>query len=165
MINHIFSYVFSIPFANFLCVVGVGTYLTKTRLIPFIDTAMKEKEEAKQALKQLVQTTRQQRETVQESSQEQQLYAQELLEKLKTWNSAIEVTQEQEAKSRLKGMRAITALIKKQEASLVTMYSLKALTPVVIDNATSDLVKIFSVKSKQQDFLNAAIKDLEQEMV
>lgn len=142
---------------------GFIGYLIKTRLIPLIDAGMKEKEEAKLALKELVQATQRQREIVEENSQEQQLYAQELLEKLKAWSSSIEMAQEQEARKRLQGTRAITALIKKQEASLAQMYLVRKLTPVVIDDATNDLVKVFSSESKQHDFLNRALQELDQE--
>lgn len=101
MIESIVSYVFSVPFANFICVMSVLGYLIKTRLIPVIDSAMKEKEAAKLAFKELAQTTEHRRETVEESTEEQKLYAQELLQKLKVWNGIIEQAREEEAKERL----------------------------------------------------------------
>ena len=163
MIKHIVSYIFSIPFANFVCVMGVLGYLIKTRLIPVIDAAMEEKEAAKLALKELAQTTEHTCETVNESTEEQKLYAQELLEKLKEWNGAIEESQEQESEKRLQGRRAITSLIQKQEKTLTKQYLLKKITPIVMNDATEKLIKTFSSKSQQQDFLNNALENLEQE--
>lgn len=163
MIDSIISYVFSLQFANFICVIGVLGYLIKTRLIPVIDAGIKEKEDVKLALKELFKRTKYARETVEENTKEQKLYAQELLEKLKVWNSSIEQAREEEAKTRLQGRRAIAKLIQKQEETLAKLYLVKELTPVVINDATGKLIKIFSSENKQQDFLNDALKDLEQE--
>lgn len=165
MINALISYVFSLPFANFVCVAIVLGYLIKTQLIPVIDQGIKEKEDAIQALKELVETTRQECQIVQENTENQKLYAQELLEKLKLWNDAIEQSQENAAKERLKGTRAISALVKKQEESLTRMYLIKKVTLPVIEGATQELTELFSSKSKQQNFLETALKDLEQEAV
>ncbi len=163
MINLIISYIFSISFANFICVAAVLVYLIKTQLIPTIDQGIKEKEDAKRALKELAEKTQQACQSVQESTEEQKLYAQELLSKLKMWNESIEQAQEDEARKRLKGIRAISALVKRQEQTLTKLYLVKKLTPTVIENATQQLEKHFSVKDKQQDFLESALKNLEQE--
>lgn len=163
MIEYIISYIFSIHFANFICVMGVLIYLVKARLIPAIDASMKEKEAERLALKELAKTAGHACETVNESTEEQKLYAQELLEKLKEWNSAIKESQEQEAKKRLQGRRAIAALIQKQEEMLARQYLLKKISPAVMNDATEKLIKVFSSKGQQQDFLNNALENLEQE--
>lgn len=164
MINALVSYIFSLSFANFICVAGVLAYLVKTQLIPAVDQGIKEKEDAKKALKDLVETTHQAYQDVQENTQDQKLYAQELLKKLKVWNEAVDQVQEDAAKERLKGTRAISALIKKQEKTLTKLYLVKKITPVVMENVTKELGAVFSSKNKQQDFLEAALKDLEEEV-
>ncbi len=164
MISLIISYIFSISFANFFCVAAVLVYLIKTQLIPTVDKGIKEKEDAKQALKELVGTTKQACQDVKENTEEQKLYAQQLLTKLRVWNKVIEQAQEDEARKRLKGMRAISNLVKKQEQALAKLYLVKKLTPVVIENAAQQLDTIFSAKEKQQGFLKTAFKDLEQEV-
>jgi hypothetical protein len=115
MIKHIYAFVFSFQFINFLWIMAVIGYLINKYVIPSIDQAMQAKEDAKTALKNVVSSTQEECKKVEDYSQEQKLYAQELLEKLKIWNAAVDITRAQETKHKQQGTRAITALVKNKK--------------------------------------------------
>jgi hypothetical protein len=163
MIKYIISCIFSLPVANFICVASVLVYLIKTRVIPLIDQGIADKEAARQQLKEAVHYAQVEREMVEGHSQEQKLYAQELINKLAIWNTAVDVVRAQETKFKQQGTRAITALIKKQEESLLTIYLAQAVTPTIMKDATEKLTVLFSEKDKNKVFLNRAFDDLKQE--
>ena len=56
-------------------------------------------------------------------------------------------------------------MVKKQEKALFLALATKEVSPIALNNAEKELIKIFTLKDKQQDFLNQAIKDLELEKV
>ena len=130
-----------------------------------IDRSIKEKEDAKVALKQSVKAAQESCKIVEENSQNQKVYAQEILKKITVWSDAVDLVKEQETKERQQGTRAITALVKKQEKALFLALATKEVSPIALNNAEKELIKIFTLKDKQQDFLNQAIKDLELEKV
>ncbi|MFT6765928.1 MAG: hypothetical protein ACJAZS_000824 [Alteromonas naphthalenivorans] len=163
MIKHIYAFVFSFQFINFLWIMAVIGYLINKYVIPSIDQAMQAKEDAKTALKNVVSSTQEECKKVEDYSQEQKLYAQELLEKLKIWNAAVDITRAQETKHKQQGTRAITALVKKQEVALYNLYLSQSVTSTVMQDSKQKLTQLFSDTHKQQDFLNRALSELKQE--
>lgn len=161
--SELISWLFSFKALNFIFVIGVFIYLIKTRLIPVLSKAVSDKDAALKEIKGSAKEAQDRQKEVARNIEEQKLYGQELLDKMKQWNTIVDEDNTQQEKVEKDAKKRLKAYVSKQQHALLLEHLKKEMIPCVMKEATESLEKYFTKKSEQEKFLNKSLEAMEKE--
>lgn len=155
--NDVIGFFFSFRFFHFLFVSSVIVYLIKTRLNPLIDKEIvTQKNEHEQLIDALAQVKKSNQETI-ASIEKQRLQAQNLLDRIAIWSSAVQQKKEQKNILQKQSEEALAKFAKDQEHALLIEYYTHEMVPDSIREAHHILEKNFESVTLQEQFLEHSL--------
>ena len=163
MIESLYSFIFSFEFFNFLYIAGVFVYLYKNKVVPSLVTAIQKKKDFFKGLEEQVVAAQNEQLEILEHIEEQELYGQELLDRIKAWqvivNQQNSIYENQKQVSR----KLLIKFTEQQQEALVLQHIQREMAPCIIREATIALEKKFSPRKAQDGFIESAYQALQKE--
>ncbi len=159
--NEIIAFLFSFRFFHFLFVIGVVSYLIKTKLTPVIDQEMLQQEKTQEQLRNSLEQLKKETTDTIASIEHQRLHAQNLLDRIATWNGAIQKLNEQDKALQIRSQEALNAFTKQQEYALLIESLKKDMAPSVMQQVRDILELKFKDSAAQEKFLDRSLTAME----
>lgn len=149
---------------NLVVVIGALVYVSKNKLIHFIDDMRKKEKKAVQDIKKNQKQLDADYNLIQEDSAVRKIYGQSLLKKIELWN---QVLQEQEYHKNTECYRiqqTSARFIKNQTDFLATYVVYKEIAPKIVATVQEIVQSDFKDTDKQEVFLEQSYKFLEDQL-